>query len=241
MEHYHSMDIFAYYLSEYDMRAFQTLGFENRASGLSALAAQYGRKANYLKRLRDEYDVVTSSTRKGQRNRPPRKRIVEIADYLASFSFDDLTEIVQAFIENSDDDTCDCDSLIPDNHVVVPENEEELEHILNAKDPTAKIYIRNPGGSVRVYRTSIITQLKKLYAGKCQLCGKVPFPEYGIDICEAHHIDYFSVSQNNDASNILILCPNHHRIIHKLNPTFDKQERCFRYPNGLVEKIKIEF
>ena len=33
---------------------------------------------------------------------------------------------------------------------------------------------------------------------------------YGAQVIHAHHIDYFSRSMNNDASNIMIVCPNHH-------------------------------
>ena len=32
---------------------------------------------------------------------------------------------------------------------------------------------------------------------------------------EARHIDYFTHSQNNDSTNIIIISPNYHRIIHK--------------------------
>jgi len=38
--------------------------------------------------------------------------------------------------------------------------------------------------------------------------------EYGCSVVEAHHIDFFVNSQNNDASNIIILSPNFHRIVH---------------------------
>ena len=40
----------------------------------------------------------------------------------------------------------------------------------------------------------------------------LPNSTYGSHIVEAHHIDYFVSSLNNDASNQLIVCPNHHSI-----------------------------
>ena len=55
----------------------------------------------------------------------------------------------------------------------------------------------------------------------------------------AHHIDYFSRSMNNDASNIMIVCPNHHSIIHDRNPEFNTKEKTYRYPNGYVEGLML--
>lgn len=94
---------------------------------------------------------------------------------------------------------------------------------------------------VRVYNTSIIKQLKRLYGGCCQLCGKNAFDEFNVDISEAHHIAHFSDSQNNDSSNIIILCPNHHRLMHKLNPKFDSERGCFVFSDNSELRIEIDF
>ncbi len=234
------MDVFAYYLSEYDMEAFSALGFDTRTKGFEGIAASFSMKANYLKRLRDEYDVVTSSERAGQRNRRPRTRIVETAKQLARFSFEEMTEMVKALLENAEApaevaSTNDNEELPAD----IPED--ALENILNAKDPSATIRIKVANNKVRVYKTSIIKQLKKIYDGKCQLCGCRPFNSVDEDICEAHHIEYFSSSKNNDSANIIILCPNHHRLIHKLNPNYDAEQQVFIYPDGRTEDIKINY
>ena len=234
------MDVFAYYLSEYDMEAFSALGFDTRTKGFEGIAASFSMKANYLKRLRDEYDVVTSSERAGQRNRRPRTRIVETAKQLARFSFEELTEMVKVLLENTEtpvevESTNDNEELPAD----IPED--ALENILNAKDPSATIRIKVANNKVRVYKTSIIKQLKKIYDGKCQLCGCRPFNSVDEDICEAHHIEYFSSSKNNDSANIIILCPNHHRLIHKLNPHYDADRQVFIYPDGRTEDIKINY
>lgn len=234
------MDIFAYYLSEYDAEAFQALGFSTQASGFETIASLYGKKSSYLRRLRDEYDVVTNSSRKGQRNRAPRARIEETARYLETFSFAELTDMVKVLLDNVKGNDSASHSKEFSNDIPLL-SEEELENILNAKDPSASFSIRTSANKTRVYKTAIIKQLKKLYKGCCQLCGSVPFEQFGTDICEAHHIEYFAESQNNDASNIIIICPNHHRIIHKLNPKFIPEERCFEYPDGTKEKIKIDY
>lgn len=76
MEYRKVMDIIAYYLSEFDRRAFDEFGFETQTKGFREMAALFGKKGSYLRRLRDEYDVVTNSFRRGQCNRPPRPRII---------------------------------------------------------------------------------------------------------------------------------------------------------------------
>ena len=235
------MDIFAYYFSEYDMRAFETLGFKNRIQGIGKIADVFGMKTNYLKRLRDEYDVVTNSTRNGQKNRPPRKRIEETAEHLSSFSFEEITELVKSLIENQTSGSVVEDFPAKDADEIFEVSESELENVVNAKDPEASIRIKTSEGKIRVYKTSIIKNLKKLYGGCCQRCGKKPLEEFGADICEAHHIEYFSESQNNDSSNLIILCPNHHRLIHKLNPVFDAGKGEFDYGDGKTEKIKLDY
>ena len=239
MDYKKILDIIAYYLSEFDMRAFEALGFHTQAQGFESIASAFGKKSSYLRRLRDEYDVVTNSMRKGQRNREPRTRIVETKNHLVSFSFDELTGIVKAFIDNT----------IPGEYVEEKEtldavesslSEAELESILNFKDHGAAIKVKTTDSRVRIYNTSIIKQLKKLYGGRCQLCGGRPLQHCDVDICEAHHIAYFSETQNNDASNIIIVCPNHHRLIHKLNPAFDLENGCFQFEDGKTMVIKFD-
>lgn len=105
--------------------------------------------------------------------------------------------------------------------------EEEIEQIINSTDPNAKWERIISIGKRRSLDNQIINNLKKLYHGCCQICGENPFSDFDINICEAHHIEYFSKSQNNDASNIIIICPNHHRLIHKLNPTFNPDRLSF--------------
>lgn len=234
------MDVFAYYLSEYDMVAFSALGFDTRTKGFEGIAKSFSMKANYLKRLRDEYDVVTSSERAGQRNRRPRTRIVETAKQLVRFSFEELTEMVKVLLENTET-PAEVESTNDNEELPADIPEDALENIFNAKDSNATIRIKVANNKVRVYKTSIIKQLKKIYDGKCQLCGCRPFNSVNEDICEAHHIDYFSSSKNNDSANIIILCPNHHRLIHKLNPHYDAARQVFVYPDGRTEDIKINY
>ncbi len=96
-----ALDVIAYYLSEYDIKAVKQLGYRSRSEAFVSIASLFGKNGNYLKRLRDEYDVVTNSYRNGQRNRAPRERISSIATKLKKYSFEKLTESVENIIANA--------------------------------------------------------------------------------------------------------------------------------------------
>ena len=44
---------------------------------------------------------------------------------------------------------------------------------------------------------------------------------------------------NNDANNKMIVCPNHHSVIHDANPIFIRKKMVYRYDNGMEEKIMV--
>ena len=46
-------------------------------------------------------------------------------------------------------------------------------------------------------------------------------------------------SQNNEFTNIIIISPNYHRIIHKNNPHFNRKKFQFEFENGEVLKLKL--
>ncbi len=86
---------------------------------------------------------------------------------------------------------------------------------------------------------SIILTLKKFYDYRDEISGEKIGNEYGDSVVEAHHIDYFTRSQNNDSTNIIIISPNYHRIIHKNNPHFNRKKYQFEFANGEVLKLKL--
>ena len=107
-------------------------------------------------------------------------------------------------------------------------------------DPNAGIKERTAIQRIRQLDRSIGDSLKQLYDYRCQMTGEKVGDEYNALVVEAHHIIPFTESMNNDTSNIIILSPSYHRIIHKAKPTFDHKALAFEFPNGLVEKVKID-
>lgn len=44
---------------------------------------------------------------------------------------------------------------------------------------------------------------------------------------------------NDNSTNIIIISPNYHRIIHKNNPMFNRKKFQFEFPNGKVLRLKL--
>lgn len=87
---------------------------------------------------------------------------------------------------------------------------------------------------------NVCLNLKKLYNFRCQICGQLISAPYGNKpVVDAHHIEFFTQSLNNNYNNVMILCPNHHRIVHTYRPLFKRQTKIFEYPNGYKEKVLL--
>lgn len=115
----------------------------------------------------------------------------------------------------------------------------EAEINFETRDEGAGIQINKKLVKIRKLNRLIGENLKLLYGYRCQICGKLIGEEFGSHIAEAHHIDYFVNSLNNDANNQMIVCPNHHRIIHDANPVFDRKRCLYVYANGLEQRLVL--
>lgn len=106
-------------------------------------------------------------------------------------------------------------------------------------DNTATIIKKELLVKYRKMDRSIISMLKKFYDYRDEISGEKIGSEFGDSVVEAHHIDYFTNSQNNDSTNIVIISPNYHRIIHKNNPHFNRKKFQFEFLNGEILKLKL--
>lgn len=113
-----------------------------------------------------------------------------------------------------------------------------VEHLLEFDD-NAALLEKFRLEKIRKLHREIGDELKKFYNFRCQICGQNFKKFYGVNVAECHHINYFVRSLNNDADNLLIVCPNHHRIIHAAEPTFDRKAKIFRYANGFAESLVL--
>lgn len=231
------LSVIAYYLSKFDMEAVKKLGYSNRNEAMRNISLIIGSGNNYLKLRRDEFDVLTGSHRRGYANRKPIPSVLDIHNQLKDITFDDFTNIVAQFLQSEQLEPPE--SSLTDSFVIDLElSDNEIEAIINSRDSTSTIVVRQTEQKIRVYNPAIIKNLKKLYNYRCQICG-VSTQEYGAHIAEGHHILSFSESRNNNPDNIMILCPNHHRLIHCAKPTYDKERKQFVFFNGLNLPIII--
>jgi hypothetical protein len=122
--------------------------------------------------------------------------------------------------------------------------EEKLEALLLAgdKNAVARLIQDEPAGMAEERRHYLATEvvgrdrdlverLRDLYGGQCQICGWAPRSRYGAEICEAHHVRWLSRGGDDALSNLVLVCPNHHRAIHRCDAPFDFGQNAFVFLN----------
>jgi len=107
------------------------------------------------------------------------------------------------------------------------------DRIAVLKPPPKKLvsveqYERNPW---------LAENLKAYYDHHCQVCGYAFKPTFGVDVADTHHIQYLRNGGLDISTNIVVLCPNHHRVVHATDATFDRQALAYLYANGLREPL----
>jgi 5-methylcytosine-specific restriction endonuclease McrA len=83
----------------------------------------------------------------------------------------------------------------------------------------------------------LVKELHDRYSGRCQLCAFDSPVVYGTPSAESHHIVYLSRGGEDTLLNMVLLCPNHHTVVHKTEATFDYAMLGFCFPNGRVEPL----
>lgn len=150
-----------------------------------------------------------------------------------------------AFYMGKDPNIWRAETICPDEFKQVQcelsrHNISELEFEDWQKYDNASIKIKMSDVKIRILDKKIGDNLKVLYEHRCQICGEKIGIKYGdANIIDAHHIRPFVHSLDNNYNNILILCPNHHRIVHAYKPNFKYQLKELWYPNGLREPLKL--
>ena len=160
---------------------------------------------------------------------------------------DDIHEYIRLYLTTSSDVLCmeccnDADyKQLSQTLSIVPEEVYELsdDEKFFLSDKSASIEEKQQLVKYRKIDRSIIKMLKEFYDYRDEISGEKIGEEYGDSVVEAHHIDYFTKSQNNDSTNIIIISPNYHCIIHKNNPHFNRKKFQFEFNNGEVLKLKL--
>lgn len=131
------------------------------------------------------------------------------------------------------------DDILAMQDIVKKKDERTIESALE-KDDNAGIIETQRTVRLRKLNKKIGDNLKLLYGYRCQICGKLVGEEFGCSkVVESHHIEYFTKSLNNNASNQIIVCPNHHTIIHEVNPVFDRRKKLYLFKNGVEQMLML--
>ncbi len=196
------------------------------------LQIRYSGRSGLPQALQVKFPKTTSLVREFQANPNNSRRQLSIPDtdkeYLILYATPQKGVLLAETISN--------DEFVAETKEIVkiPEMDYEL-----AIDKNATILIETGFKKVRRLSRAIGNSLKSLYRYRCQICGQAIGEPYGSQLIHAHHIVPFTQSLNNDAKNIMVVCPNHHSIIHDRNPRFDWAARMFEYPNGFREGLKV--
>lgn len=84
-----------------------------------------------------------------------------------------------------------------------------------------------------------VEALQERYAGRCQLCGYDPHSAYGCRLCHGHHIQWLSRGGEDMPENMVLLCPNHHAAVHRLDAPFDYAALAFTFAANKVEALRL--
>jgi hypothetical protein len=76
---------------------------------------------------------------------------------------------------------------------------------------------------------NLVDCLQDLYDGHCQICRWDPIDEYGESLCEGHHIQWLSRGGDDALSNMMLVCPNHHRAIHRCDAPIDWSDMAYDF------------
>lgn len=82
-----------------------------------------------------------------------------------------------------------------------------------------------------------VQQLHSFYGGRCQLCGFDPELLYQVRVSCSHHIVYLSRGGPDNLQNLMLVCPNHHEVIHAVDAVFDFKDLCYVFHNGRREPL----
>lgn len=155
--------------------------------------------------------------------------MAKISSYILAYEkTEDVGPKVHRVLEKSSSKEYTLWSLLNNNDRIVENSPIEVEWV---KVPEVKQLKRN---------LELPCLLKELYGFKCQVCGFDFKPRYGVPYSETHHVIWMSRGGVDHSNNIIVVCPNHHRIIHNANPEFDRAELAFVYPNGLRESLQLK-
>lgn len=222
--------IMAYYLSKFDEKAYQKLGFGKMGDTHEKIAQILETTARTIKNCRDAFDPYYDNPRKGYDNRELYPAERNVYEGFSSYSEEELYAIVSQILETPHLDPDSIFDLVnkklgnePEAEII-PDEPQKLTNIYEGSvyQVIANVYERNP-----IARQKCI----EYYGTKCYVChfdfGQV-YGYIGQGFIHVHHLKPISENgQEHQVDPIQYLrpvCPNCHAMIHSKNPPFTIEE-----------------
>lgn len=82
--------------------------------------------------------------------------------------------------------------------------------------------------------------LGQLYGNTCQLCGRQAQHSASSMVNTTHHFDLVTTSMDNRISNLVLVCPTHHAMLHAHDFVFDRAGLSFVSPEMGALKIAMD-
>lgn len=128
--------------------------------------------------------------------------------------------------------------------------EEQLEQAIEQDSEAVRKLIGETPTGIAEYRLnhlmqqptrsrSLVRQIHELYGGRCQICGFDPLLVYRVEACHAHHLVYLSRGGADTLENMVLICPNHHSVIHATNAVFDFGDLSFVFAPNHRERLAL--
>lgn len=129
--------------------------------------------------------------------------------------------------------------------------EYQLEVALEKDEEAIKKVFREHHSGIAEYRVDHLVQklsrskvlsrqIHQMYQGRCQICGfDPPVLVYGVEACQSHHLTYLSRGGDDSLDNIVLLCPNHHNVIHATEAVFDFRDLSFVFAPHHRERLTL--
>lgn len=198
---------------------------------------RYSEKSPIANKLRQIFQTTYNFVQ-GALNDPnrPKKQMIRIPEELQEYIVISATSQPDVFAFD-----CVTNAEQVEVHKEIKEfTEESFEEWEGPRQDATSGYVFSTSmRKVRKLDHRIGESLKRLYDYRCQVTGEKVGDAYSVEVVEAHHINPFTVSMNNDTDNIIILSPSFHRIVHKAKPIFNYKNLSFVFPNGVIEKVKL--
>lgn len=114
-----------------------------------------------------------------------------------------------------------------------------LRALVREEEPgIAEARRRYLSGVVARRAAALAAALREMYAGRCQICGWSPRDRYRAELCEGHHVHWLSRGGPDELDNLALLCPNHHRAVHRCDAPLDFGDMSFDF-GGHRERVVL--